>query len=86
MSIKIDKNIPIPRKRSGRPRKYPNFRVILREMEIGDSIEFSVDSEYRGQLKSAAAKQMCRAAAAEGFKTAQRVSKDRKTLRVWRTA
>ena len=84
--IKIDKGIPIPQKRASAPRKYPNFRIILKEMEVGDSIAFPVDLKYRGQLKSRAAKEMGRVAAAEGFKISQRVSEDRKTIRVWRVA
>ena len=85
MSIKIDKNLPIP-KRRWKSRKHPDFRAVFAEMEIGDSIAFPVDHEYKGTLKSRAAEAMRAIGRAEGFKTAIRLSEDKKSVRVWRTA
>ena len=85
MSIKIEKNIPIPKRRWYKT-KHPDFRVIFMEMEIGDSIEFPVDHKYKGTLKSKAAEAMRAIGRTEGFKTVTRLSEDKKTIRVWRTA
>ena len=42
--MKIDKNIPIPDRRAGKPRKYG----IVDNMEVGDSIFTSSRSEISG--------------------------------------
>lgn len=83
--IKIDKGIPVPRRRWNQT-KHPDFRVIFTEMEIGDSIAFPVDYEYKGQLKSRAAEAMRTIGRTEGFKTVIRLSEDKKSVRVWRVA
>ena len=86
MSIKIDKNLPIP-KRQWKSRKHPDFRMIFEQMEIGDSIAFPVDHKNKkGALRSRAAEAMRTIGYTEGFKTAIRLSEDKKTVRVWRTA
>ena len=73
--IKIDKGIPVPRRR-WYSTKHPDFRAVFAEMEIGDSIAFPVDHEYKGTLKSRAAEAMRAIGRTEGFKT----------VRVWRVA
>ena len=84
--IKIDKGIPIPKKKVGPIRKHPDFSIVLKEMDIGDSVAFDVDYERKGQPVSYRATQMRTAACAIGLKVTQRTSEDRKTIRVWRVA
>jgi hypothetical protein len=83
--IKIDKGIPVPRRR-WYSTKHPDFRAVFAEMEIGDSIAFPVDHEYRGQLRSKAVEAMRGFGRTKGFKTAIRLSEDKKTIRLWRVA
>ena len=84
--IKIDKNIPIPEKKGGAPRKHPDLSIILKEMDIGDSVVFAVDSQQKGQPVSSAATRMRTTAHAIGMKITQRTSEDKKTVRVWKIA
>ena len=85
MSFKIEKNIPIPHKAAGRP---PNEKIhsVLENMEIGDSFALETDatttsgtaySKFLNALKTAGIRNY-------NYKFVQRLSDDKKKIRIWR--
>ena len=83
--IKIDKNIPIPHKTSGKPRN-EEMHNALKIMEVGDSLEFETDStssngtaysKFLGALKSTGRRRY-------NYKFTERLSDDKSKMRLWR--
>lgn len=83
--VNIDKNIPIPAKYVGKPRN-EEIHTTLKIMEVGDSFEVETDginshgtaySKSVGTFISAGRRHY-------KYKFAQRLSDDRKKIRLWR--
>ena len=82
--LKIDKGIPIPKKRVGR-RANQELTDTLSLMEIGDSVEFPVDAlESNGTICSKKGKALKQLARRQGMRMTQRFNKDKNTIRYWR--
>ena len=83
--LKIDKGIPIPESRSHmRSPRHQEFQDILSVMEIGDSVEFPVDTISDGQRYSKEGNVFKAIARNQGMKIAQRTNKDKSAIRMWR--
>ena len=83
--LKIDKGIPIPESRSHmRTPRHQEFQDILSVMEIGDSVEFAVDTIWKGQRYSKEGNVFKAIARKQGINIAQRMSEDRSAIRMWR--
>jgi len=82
--LKIDKGIPFPEKSRGY-HKTKYIHDALDVMEVGDSIEFSVDAKRRGnQLFSKEGERFYAVARNRGIRLSTRLSNDRDTVRYWR--
>ena len=88
--LKIDKGIPIPKSRSHmRSPRHQEFQDILGVMEIGDSVEFAVDTiwgegsnkAHRYSKEGNVFKAMARK---QGINISQRMIEDRSAIRMWR--
>ena len=83
--LKIDKGIPIPESRSHmRTPRHQEFQDILSVMEIGDSVEFAVDTIWKGQRYSKEGNVFKAMARKQGINISQRMSEDRSAIRMWR--
>jgi ribosomal protein L21E len=86
--MKIDKNLPIPRRGKKRPRKYMHHFVVLKSWEVGDSVAFKAESKQTGKDKrpnySREGTVFTNRAKKFGQKVIQRVIHDEGVLRVWR--
>tara|TARA_A100001515_G_scaffold145071_1_gene151750 strand:- start:166 stop:426 length:261 start_codon:yes stop_codon:yes gene_type:complete len=83
--LKIDKGIPIPESRSHmRTPRHQEFQDILGVMEIGDSVEFGVDTIWKGQRYSKEGNVFKAMARKQGINISQRMSEDRSAIRMWR--
>jgi hypothetical protein len=83
--LKIDKGMPIPESRSHmRSPRHQEFQDILSVMEIGDSVEFVVDTIWKGQRYSKEGNVFKAIARKQGMKIAQRTSEDKSAIRYWR--
>ena len=83
--LKIDKGIPIPESRSHmRSPRHQEFQDILSVMEIGDSVEFVVDTIWKGQRYSKEGNVFKAMARKQGINISQRMSEDRSAIRMWR--
>ena len=83
--LKIDKGIPISGKRSHmRSPRHQEFQDILSVMEIGDSVEFPVETISAGQRYSKEGNVFKAIARNQGMKIAQRTNKDKSAIRYWR--
>ena len=85
--IKIDKDVPLPAKRSSKGGKTKHLHDALDVMEVGDSVEFPIDGvSERGQPYSKDGESLYYIAIRQrGFKITRRLSNDRETIRFWRT-
>ena len=81
--LKIDKGLPIPRKRVGVPR---NKEVLdtLSILEIGDSVEFPTDGIRHGTRYSRKGNTFKEMARKQGMKLTQRLNEDKSAIRFWR--
>ena len=87
--LKIDKGIPIPESRSHmRTPRHQEFQDILSVMEIGDSVEFAVDTIWgegnKAQRYSKEGNVFKAIARKQGINISQRMSEDRSAIRMWR--
>ena len=88
--LKIDKGIPIPESRSHmRTPRHQEFQDILSVMEIGDSVEFAVDTIWgegsnKAHRYSKEGNVFKAIARKQGVKIAQRTSEDKGAIRMWR--
>ena len=85
MSFKIEKNIPIPHKAAGRP---PNEKIhsVLENMEIGDS--FALETDATSSIGTVYSKSVGTFISTGrrnyNYKFVQRLSDDKKKVRLWR--
>ena len=83
--LKIDKNVPLPKAKSGGRANTKHFYDALDIMDVGDSIEFSIDKmDSDNQPISVQGRRFAAAARGRGFKMNRRLSQDRNTVRYWR--
>tara|TARA_B100000519_G_scaffold47808_1_gene38403 strand:- start:900 stop:1172 length:273 start_codon:yes stop_codon:yes gene_type:complete len=87
--LKIDKGIPMPENRSHmRTPRHQEFQDVLNVMEIGDSVEFAVDTIWgegnKAQRYSKEGNVFKAMARKQGVKIAQRTSEDKGAIRMWR--
>lgn len=84
--LTVDKGVPLPEKRNSKG-KTKHLHDALDVMEVGDSVEFSID-RVRGDRKEPYSKDgeslYYIATRSRGFKMTRRLSNDRKTIRFWR--
>lgn len=81
--LKIDKGVPLPEKRN--QLKTDHLHATLDVMEIGDSVEFSIDTmDSDNQPISVQGRRFAAAARGRGFKMTRRLGRDRSTVRYWR--
>lgn len=82
--LKIDKGIPFPEKSRGY-HKTKYIHDALDAMEVGDSIEFSVDAKRKsGQNFSKEGERFYAAARHRGVRLRSRLNVDANTVRYWR--
>ncbi len=86
-TLQIDKNVPLPKAKSGCRAKTQHFYDALNIMEVGDSVAFPLN-KTRGLKKEPYSNEANTfhtiARRTFKFKMSQRLSEDRKTIRFWR--
>jgi len=85
MSFKIEKNIPIPHKIVGKPRN-EEMHNLLKSMEVGDSFEVETDATSSlGTVYSKSVGTFISTGRRNyNYKFVQRLSDDKKKVRLWR--
>ena len=81
--LKVDKGIPIPRKRTARP-KNQDLHDVLSHMEVGDSVELPADGISNGIRYSKDGNTLRFMARSRGIKITQRENEDGSAIRFWR--
>tara|TARA_R100000315_G_C5097449_1_gene55882 strand:- start:17 stop:274 length:258 start_codon:yes stop_codon:yes gene_type:complete len=83
MKYKFDKDIPIPE--TGRSTESREVHKALDAMEVGDSIEFCLDSSFKsGALYSKEGQRFDAIARRRGIKLTSRRDYEKKKIRYWR--
>ena len=92
MMLKLDKQMQIPKKASGKKRN-EEFHNLLGVMEIGDSIAFPIDTTRRGPRNRSdilvyrqAENFRAIARTQFGYKMTMRSSSDGSEMRIWRVS
>ena len=86
-TLQIDKNVPLPKAKSGGRIKTQHLYDALDIMEVGDSVVFAVDGmKKRGKEPSSQEAERFQQIAKRnyGFKVSRRLSEDRQSFRYWR--
>jgi hypothetical protein len=85
-TLQIDKNVPLPKAKSGGRINTQHLYDALDIMEIGDSVVFAVDGMRRGKEPTSKEGNTFHTIARRTykFKISQRLSEDRQTFRYWR--
>lgn len=83
--LKIDKDVPIPRRSNG-DAKMQEINDALDVIEVGDSIEFALDTKSNNDFtaRSREGARFNSAAKRRGFKIISRRNSATKTIRYWR--
>ena len=83
--LKIDKNVPMPEKQGRRISKYPEHYELLDNMQVGDSVLFSLDDCKQNSNTNKRVNSFI-GTANNIYKYKMSARKLEETVRVWRVA